>query len=183
MGYFPKSNVRYTLCISKDNPSGYELCFGIRELLSNPYASHMSPQTSALNTPSKFVRAYNDKEPYKNGSRMPLSAGTTSLGRPSSGRREFIRSFNTTTAAGVSPGAVTGLSEVRRVHVGMSKGDRIHPDCDGFVLTNECSEIRDTQVTNERSELRDISVVSDDCEDTSGSTDISPVAVYTRSGE
>ncbi len=94
-----------------------------------------------------------------------------------------MRSFNTTTASGVSPGAVAGLSEVRRVHVGMSKGDRIRPDCDGFVLTNECSEIRDTQVTNERAELRDISVVSDDCEDTSGSTDISPVAVYTRSGE
>ena len=101
------------------------------------YASHMSPQTSAFNTPPKFVRVYNGKDPYKNGSRIPLSAGTTSLGRPSSGRREFMSSFNTTSTAGVSPGAVAVLSELKRVHVGMRKDDRICPDCDGFVWSSK----------------------------------------------
>ena len=189
--------------------------------MGSAYAPRMSPQTSAFNTPSKFVRAYNGKEPYKNGSKMPLSAGTTSLGRPSSGRREFMSSVNATAAAGVSPGSVAGLSEVKRVHVGMRKGDRICPDCDGFVwsskaecesdkcqhkrkveattpsrvmehkasgfyttqVANERAELKGTQVANERAELRVISIVCEDCADTSWSTDISPVAVYTRSGE
>jgi hypothetical protein len=45
------------------------------------------------------------------------------------------------------------------------------------------TELRDAQVANERTELNGISVVSGDLEDTSWSTDVSPVVVYTRSGE
>jgi hypothetical protein len=77
--------------------------------MTRVYASRMSPQTSGFNTPSKFVRKYNGKEPYKNDSRMPLSPGTTSLGRPSSGRREFMTTFNATAAGGVHQGQLQAI--------------------------------------------------------------------------
>ena len=181
----------------------------------NTHAFHMSKQTPGLNTSSKFVREYNGMDPYKNDSRMTLNTGTTSLGRPSPGRGDFMSSFNTTAATGDSPGTVAGHSEVRRVHVGMCKGDSFCPDCDGFVWSSKADCERDKcqrrgqdevasvyvetnppsrtmehklsvtntpPVTNERTELRDTSIVIDDLEDTSCSTDISPVAFYVGSG-
>ena len=61
--------------------------------------------------------------------------------------------------------------------------DNENTDLRGTQVVNERPQLRDTQVAKERTELRGFSVVFDDSGDTSGSTDISPVAVYTRSGE
>jgi hypothetical protein len=100
-----------------------------------------SQPTSGLDTPFKFTRGYNDKaKPYKNNSRVTLSVGATSLERPFSGRRDFMRAFNTTVPTGASPRAVASHSEVEREYVGMGPGDWKCPDYRGWVWSSrsEC---------------------------------------------
>jgi hypothetical protein len=99
--------------------------------------------------------------------------------RPASGSREFRSIFNAKTV-GDSPKEVSSPSEVRREHVRMWKGDKYCPDCKGKELEISMSY---TPVTTEYGELRTVSFVVDDVEDTSCSTDITPVATYARSGE
>ena len=50
-------------------------------------------------------------------------------------------------------------------------------------VATERARLRDTHVANQHGELRGISVISGDLEDTGWNTEISPVAVYTRSGD
>ena len=79
------------------------------------------PQLEVPTFLSDIARRYTDTGHHKDTSR--ISKDTGSLVRPSSGRREFISTFNSTAAAGASPRAFADHSEVRRVYVGMSKGE------------------------------------------------------------
>ena len=107
--------------------------------MTRDYASRSSPQTSGFKTSSKFIREYNDKDPYKNGSRMTLREGTTRLVRSSSVNKELQNNFGERTG-GVSPprtssppSAVSQRTIPEQSGVGqryndMCQGDRVCPD-------------------------------------------------------
>jgi hypothetical protein len=63
---------------------------------------------------------------------MTLNAGTTSLGRPSSGKRDIMSTFNARAPAGASPRAVASHSEVGRDYEGMDPDDWRCPDGRGL---------------------------------------------------
>ncbi len=116
------------------DPSNEEVCVELLEFLSDPRELEKFWMTlpTCIPIPTFMLDLARSYSLYPSR-KVTSSVGTASLTRPSSGRREFKGNFNTETATGASPRAVSWPVEVRRDHVGIHDGDWYCYDCDGYV--------------------------------------------------